>query len=251
MSIQKNVLIIGGNGGIGAGFIEQLLTRDDINCIFATYRNQETANQLMSWASESPQKVIPICADVTQEKAIVEVIKTIKTKVDRLHIVINCVGILQEGKLQPEKSLRHIQTDNLLRYFEVNTIPTVLFSKHLLPLFKHGEFAVWATVSAKVGSIEDNRLGGWYGYRASKAALNMLIKNVAIEYGRTARNTAVIALHPGTTDTNLSLPFQKNVPEGKLFSPQRTTKQLLAIIDNLTIDNNGQFFNWDGTLLPW
>ena len=251
MSTKKNVLIIGGNGGIGAGFIEQLLDRSDIDHIFATYRQLETSEQLMFWGEEFPQQVIPICADVTDEEAVKEVVHQVKSKIDRLHLVINCVGILQEGNLQPEKSLRHIQTENLLRYFEVNTIPTALFSKHLLPLFRHPEFTVWATVSAKVGSIEDNRLGGWYGYRASKAALNMLIKNVAIEYGRVAKNTVVVALHPGTTKTSLSSPFQKNVPEGKLFSPQRTTQQLLAVIDDLTIDNTGQFFNWDGSLLPW
>jgi NAD(P)-dependent dehydrogenase (short-subunit alcohol dehydrogenase family) len=108
-----------------------------------------------------------------------------------------------------------------------------------------------ATISAKVGSIGDNSSGGWYGYRASKAALNMFIKTTSIEYKRTCPQAIVVALHPGTTDTNLSLPFQRNVPPDKLFSVDRTVSQLLTVIDGLESSDSGEFFAWDGNKLPW
>ncbi len=251
MTSLKNVLIVGATQGIGYGFVQQLLLNTDVQKIIATYRRKETAQELFKLEGSFPDKLITVQVDVTDEAQIEEAVSKIQAQITKLHLAINCVGMLHEDDLQPEKSLRHINPDRLLRYFEVNTIPTALLSKHLLPLFKHPEFSVWATISAKVGSIEDNRLGGWYGYRASKAALNMLIKNVAIEYNRVSKNSIVIALHPGTTDTQLSLPFQKNVPEGKLFSTELCTQQLLTVIDRLTTKNNGQFFNWDGGILPW
>jgi len=251
MSSQKNILIIGGNRGIGAGFVKKLISSSDTGRLFVTYRCHDTSSDLLHLAQVNPDKIIPLEVDVTQEDAIASSMQEIKTHVDKLHLVINCVGILHEENLFPEKSLKHINADNLLRYFQVNTIPTALWAKHLIPLFKHPERSIFAIISAKVGSIEDNRLGGWYGYRASKAALNMLIKNIAIEYHRGVKNTIVVALHPGTTDTQLSSPFQQNVSPEKLFSVDRCTEQLLSIINNLSSENNGQFFNWDGTVLPW
>ncbi|MEM9137970.1 MAG: SDR family NAD(P)-dependent oxidoreductase, partial [Cyanobacteria bacterium P01_F01_bin.42] len=122
-------------------------------------------------------------------------------------------------------------------------------AKHLQPLLKHKSRNVLAFVSAKVGSIEDNQLGGWYGYRASKAALNMLIKTTSIEYSRRSPQTLVLSLHPGTTDTDLSKPFQRNVPPGKLFPVERTVRQLVDVINGA--EQSGQFFSWDGSIIPW
>jgi NAD(P)-dependent dehydrogenase (short-subunit alcohol dehydrogenase family) len=152
------------------------------------------------------------------------------------------VGLLHEGDLQPEKSLRHLQSAQLQRYFAVNSIGPVLLAKYLLPLLRHTERSMFATLSAKVGSIGDNHLGGWYGYRASKAALNMLIRTTAIEYQRVAPEVIVVALHPGTTDTNLSKPFQRHVPREQLFSSDRTAGQLLGVLENLTAQDSGGFF---------
>lgn len=250
-SKTRKVLIIGATQGIGFGFVQQLINDAQINKIYATYRNTNNANQLLAIAKKFPNKLQCLQGDVTQESEIINIIESIKKDTNDLHLVINCVGILHEDNLQPEKSLKHINTDNLLRYFNVNSIPTVLFAKHLLPLFKHQEKSIFACISAKVGSIEDNRLGGWYGYRASKSALNMFIKNISIEYSRVSKKTIVVALHPGTTDTNLSQPFQKNVLPEKLFSVERCTQQLLTIINDLTIDDNGKFFSWEGSVLPW
>ncbi|MGB5543850.1 MAG: SDR family NAD(P)-dependent oxidoreductase, partial [Gammaproteobacteria bacterium] len=118
-------------------------------------------------------------------------------------------------------------------------------------LLQASERAVVANISARVGSITDNRLGGWYAYRASKAAQNMLTRSMAIELGRGARPVTLISLHPGTVDTDLSRPFQRNVPDGKLFSTERAVGQLLAIIDGVTAADSGRFFAWDGSEIPW
>ena len=123
--------------------------------------------------------------------------------------------------------------------------------KHLIPLLKHPERSILATISAKIGSIGDNQIGGWYGYRASKAALNMFLRTAAIEYKRTSPQTIMVMLHPGTTDTQLSKPFQRNVPPEKLFDRDRTATQLLQVLDQLTEKDSGEFFSWDGSRLPW
>ena len=133
----------------------------------------------------------------------------------------------------------------------MNSIGAVLLAKQVQPLLKHGDRAILATISAKVGSIGDNQLGGWYGYRASKAALNMLMKTTALEYKRTCPRAIVVNLHPGTTDTQLSQPFQRNVPPEKLFSVDRTVQQLLGVIAGLQESDSGEFFSWNGDRLPW
>ncbi len=248
---KANALIIGASQGIGLGFVRKLLQDDRIARIYATYRQPDTAMELMSLVDEYPDKLNCLGMDISEEVQIQSCIKKIGASVNKLHLVINCVGILHDSTLQPEKSLRHINSENLLRYFQINSIGSVLLAKHLLPLFKHQEPSVFASISAKVGSIGDNRLGGWYGYRASKAALNMLMKTTAIEYKRSSPKTIVVTLHPGTTDTRLSQPFQKNVPPEKLFSVQRTVNQLMDVIENLKDSDSGEFFSWDGSKLPW
>ena len=166
-------------------------------------------------------------------------------------MVIYCVGVLHNQNLSPEKSLRQINPENLIYSFQVNSIGAVLLAKHLMPLFNKTERSIFASISAKVGSIGDNRLGGWYGYRASKAALNMFLKTTAIEYNRRCPKTIVVALHPGTTDTRLFQPFQKNVPTGKLFPVEKTVHLLSQVISNLEQKDSGEFFSWDGSQLPW
>jgi NAD(P)-dependent dehydrogenase (short-subunit alcohol dehydrogenase family) len=246
--VFKNALIVGGGQGIGLGFVRQLLARQDIGRIYATYRRLESATELLAIPDS---RLSCLQMDITDEAQIAATIEQIKTDSITLHYTINCVGVLHEGQMQPEKSLRHINAEQLLRYFQVNSIGAMLLFKYVQPLLKHGDRSILATISAKVGSIGDNQIGGWYGYRASKAALNMFIKNTAIEYKRTCPNVILAALHPGTTDTKLSLPFQRNVPPEKLFSVDRTVAQLLAIIDGLEPKDSGDFFSWDGSRLPW
>jgi NAD(P)-dependent dehydrogenase (short-subunit alcohol dehydrogenase family) len=246
-----NTLIVGASRGIGLGFVRKLLSDDTVGKIYATYRQPETATELITLANAYPDKLTCFVMDITDESQMEICTQKMRADIDKLHLAVNCVGILHDPSLQPEKSLRHINSENLLRYFQINSIASVLLAKHLLPLFKHPEPSVFACISAKVGSIGDNKLGGWYGYRASKAALNMLMRTTAIEYKRSSPKTIIATLHPGTTDTQLSQPFQKNVPPEKLFSVERTVSQLMDVIENLKDGDSGEFFSWDGSKLPW
>ena len=248
---NANALIVGANQGIGLGFVKALLQDNNIAKIYATYRNAAKATELISLQKEYSQKLVCLSMDITQESQISAAVEKISAEVDKLHLVINCVGILHEGEMQPEKSLRQINPEQLMRYFQVNSIGGILLAKHLQPLFKHQDKNIFACISAKIGSIGDNRLGGWYGYRASKAALNMFMRTTAIEYSRRCPQTIVVTLHPGTTDTNLSQPFQRNVPPEKLFPVEHTVKLLLGVIANLKPEDSGEFFSWDGSQLPW
>ena len=238
-------LIVGASQGIGLEFVRQLLQTHGIDRIYATYRTQ---SELLA-ISEPRLRCLQM--DITEEAQIANVVQEIQTETAALHYVINCVGVLHEGAMQPEKSLRQLNTEQLLRYFQVNSIGAVLLAKHVQPLLKHRDRAILATISAKIGSIGDNYLGGWYGYRASKAALNMFMRTTAIEYKRTCPRAIVVTLHPGTTDTRLSRPFQRNVPSEKLFPVERTVQQLLTVLDQLKESDSGEFFSWDGSRLPW
>lgn len=248
---KKNALIIGASRGIGFGFVNSLLQNSQYHKIYAMYRQQSSAISLLALAEKYPQKLICLQVDITEENQIISSINYMENIPIKLDLVINCVGVLHDLILQPEKSLKHINSENLLRYFQINTIPSILLLKHLKSLLKHQNQSVFATISAKVGSITDNQLGGWYGYRASKTALNMLMKTASIEYLRTNPKTIIVMLHPGTTNTLLSLPFQKNVPAQKLFSVDLCVQQLLTVIDHLTMENTGQFLSWDGSIIPF
>ena len=246
--LLKTALVVGGGQGIGLGFVRRLLADGEIERVYATYRRLESATELLAI---SDPRLCCLQMDITDESQIAAVIHRIQSETATLHYVINSAGVLHEGEMQPEKSLRHINTEQLIRYFQVNSIGAILLFKQVQPLLKHSQRSILATISAKVGSIGDNQVGGWYGYRASKAALNMFIKNTAIEYKRTCPQAILVALHPGTTDTRLSLPFQRNVPPEKLFSVDRTVAQLLTVIDGLAPQDSGEFFGWDGSRLPW
>lgn len=247
--MNQNALIVGASGGIGLSLVREMLQNDRIARVYATYRRSNP--ELLALERRYRDRLHCLYLDLREEEQIAAAIARIQTQSDKLHWVVNCVGMLHQGDLQPEKSLRQLETEPLLQYFQVNSIGAILLIKHLLPLLRHRERSILATISAKIGSIGDNYIGGWYGYRASKAALNMFLRTAAIEYRRKSPETIIVALHPGTTDTALSKPFQKNVPPEKLFSPQRTVKQLLEVMSKLTPEDSGQFFSWDGTRLPW
>jgi NAD(P)-dependent dehydrogenase (short-subunit alcohol dehydrogenase family) len=138
-----NALIVGGSQGIGLGFVKKLLLDERISKVYATYRQPESADELIALTSEYPEKLICLSLDITDECQISEIVKKIRNKVNKLHLVINCVGLLHEGNLQPEKSLRQLNSDNLLHYFQINSIGAVLLAKHLLPLLRHGERSVF------------------------------------------------------------------------------------------------------------
>jgi NAD(P)-dependent dehydrogenase (short-subunit alcohol dehydrogenase family) len=161
-------------------------------------------------------------------------------------LVFVASGLLHSELVSPEKSYRQMSPENFQRYFAVNSTGPALVAKHFIPLLSKEQPAVFAALSARVGSIADNRLGGWFGYRASKAALNMIVKTLAVELARTHPQAACVALHPGTVDTNLSAPFQRSVPAGKLFSQETAARHLLAVIQDLEASQSGGIFAWDG-----
>ncbi len=244
----QHVLIVGASGGIGLAFVDYFLTQAPFPVkVWATFHGNGTALQQLAAEQGDRLSVLPL--DITNEAQITSLSRQLGKQ--PLHWVINCVGILHVDGRSPEKSLRHLNTAQLQRYFLVNSIGPALLAKTLLPHFRQAEHSCFATISAKVGSIGDNHLGGWYGYRASKAALNMLLKTTAIEYSRVSPRTAVVMLHPGTTATTLSEPFQKNVPPEKLFFPTRTVAQLMDILLDVTPGDSGKFYSWDGSILPW
>ena len=165
--------------------------------------------------------------------------------------IIVASGLLHGPGLEPEKSMRALTLDAMMGLFAVNAAGPALVAKHLLPLTPRDRPSLFAALSARVGSIGDNTLGGWYSYRASKAALNMLIRTLAMEHRRTRPLGVCSVLHPGTVDTALSLPFQANVPDGKLFTPTHAATALLAVMEQLGPEDSGGFFAWDGRPIPW
>jgi NAD(P)-dependent dehydrogenase (short-subunit alcohol dehydrogenase family) len=166
-----------------------------------------------------------------------------------LRLVIDATGFLHDGGQAPEKSWRQLDAVNLARSFALNATGPALIMKHVLPRLPRSGKAVFATLSARVGSIGDNRLGGWYAYRASKAALNQLVRTAAVELARWAPEAICVCLHPGTVATALSAPFAANGLE--IHSPQVAAGHLLAIVDGLTADATGGFFDWRGETVPW
>jgi NAD(P)-dependent dehydrogenase (short-subunit alcohol dehydrogenase family) len=245
-------LIQGASRGIGLAFVRQLLAGGRFGRIHATCRNPEQAEELLALVDRHGERVQPLALDPTDEASIAAAAERIAGEAGRLHLLINSAGILHDDHgLWPEKRLADINPEQLHRSFAVNAFGPLLMAKHCQTLLGHRERAVFASLSARVGSIGDNRLGGWYAYRGAKAAQNMFTCNIAIEYGRTVRNVICVALHPGTTDTGLSQPFQGNVPEERLFSSDFAAQCLLRVIDGLQPEDSGGFFAWDGQPIPW
>lgn len=168
-----------------------------------------------------------------------------------IDLLFSALGVLHNDHLRPEKRLADLNAEQLTQYFAINTIVPALILKHFVPLMPRSRETKAVLLSAKVAGISDNRLGGWYGYRASKAALNMLIKTASVELARSHRRLCLVALHPGTTQTSLSEPFTSNLSSDKLFSPEQTATRLWSVVRNLSPEDNGRFLHWDGTDLPW
>lgn len=168
-------------------------------------------------------------------------------------LVVVATGLLHDEArgIAPEKTWRALDAGVMAEVYAANAIGPALIAKHCLPRLPRDRRAVFAVLSARVGSIGDNRLGGWHSYRASKAALNMLVRTFAIELERHNPRAVVAALHPGTVDSRLSAPFQRRVAPGRLFSPDQAAGHLLAVIDRLTPADSGGLFAWDGERLPW
>ncbi|HEX8580119.1 MAG TPA: SDR family NAD(P)-dependent oxidoreductase [Allosphingosinicella sp.] len=232
----KRAAVIGSSGGIGGALARRLADAGAV--VHAFSRSGEVTDSRM----------IGGAIDLLEEETIAAAAAGLDAPLD---LVIVATGLLHDGALSPEKAFRDLDGPKLARYFAVNTIGPALVAKHFLPLLSRSGTPVFAALSARVGSVGDNRLGGWYGYRASKAALNMTIKTLAIELARTRPNAICVALHPGTVDTPLSKPFQRRVAEGRLFAPETSAERLLEVIANLRAEDSGTCIGWDGaTIVP-
>lgn len=232
-------VVIGASGGIGAALTARLVQHPSIEKIHALSRR--TIEEV------TKNKIRKAFIDVTDETSV----KNAANAVSAPHLVIVATGILHDTKRRPEKTWRELDLNWLEDTMRINAFGPALVAKHFLPRIPRKGRSAFAAVSARVGSISDNRLGGWYGYRASKAALNMLLKTLSIELARTHPDACILGLHPGTVNTDLSEPFQRGVPERKLFTPEFSASQLLTAIDRTDATHSGALIAWDGEKIPY
>ena len=242
---NQTTLIIGANSAIAKALALQVIKESDTKLIVVTrdtsfYQHEQFNNS----------KVISI--KDYQETSISTVVQDIsKDKTTSINQVFICHGLLHNNNINPEKRLQEFSAESFTEILTANTITPLLWLKNLVPILKGKQPCKVVVFSARVGSISDNKIGGWYSYRASKAAVNMLLKSAAVELSRTAKNIKLISFHPGTTDTPLSKPFQKNVPESKLFTSEFVAKQLLQIVSENEVDGEASFLDWQGKTIPW
>lgn len=223
-----SAVVIGASGGIGSAISAQLTGADGVSRVYAFSRSQSDGTAYL---------------DLDDESSIADAASSISTDLD---LVIVTTGILhQPPGIQPEKSIREWTADAMTEVFRINAVGPALIAKHFLPKLRSDAKSVFAALSARVGSISDNRLGGWASYRSSKAALNMLIRTMSIEHARRRPQSIVVGLHPGTVATPLSEPFTGR-RKGDVFSPEDSAGYLLRVIDGLAPEDTGQCFAWDG-----
>ena len=235
-----HVVVAGANGGIGRAFVDALVDDPRVGRVTALSRRPVEARH---------ERLRSATIDFADEASIAGAAKSCGANID---LVIVATGILhRDPDIRPEKRLADLDAETIAEVLRINAIGPALLAKHFLPLLRRDDKSAFAAISARVGSISDNRLGGWASYRASKAALNMLMRTFSIEQSRINPGSLVVTLHPGTTDTPLSQPFQRNVPEGKLFEPSFVAERLLAVVDGLTSDDSGGFFAWDGSPIEY
>ena len=233
----KNVAVIGSSGAIGNSISKLLKSEISVESVY---------NFSRSAISESSEKEKNIYIDIENEDSIIESIKKIPKDI-KFDLIFVATGILHNDEdIYPEKSIKDISGDKLKKVLMVNTIGPALIGKYFIPFLNKNNKNVFAFLSARVGSISNNKIGGWYSYRASKSALNQIIKNFSIEIKRSNPNSIFVGLQPGTVKSNLSKPFQKNVSSKNLFSPDYSAKKLIDVINNLSIEDTGKLFAWDG-----
>ena len=244
----NHALVIGASSGIADALIAQLLQDETLARVTAISRSscpekwRDHPRICWLFSNYNETTINAIGLQLLEQQ-----------KTDPLHIdqVFICNGILHGENFKPEKRVEELDAEIMQQVFHANTIIPALWLKVLRPLLSGKRSCHMVFLSARVGSINDNRMGGWYSYRASKSALNMLLKTAAIEYARRAKNVKLIAFHPGTTDTALSKPFQKNVAEGKLFKPDFVARQLLSLVAKTPVDGTLSYLDWDHQTIDW
>lgn len=230
-------VVFGASGGIGAALVRSIARSPTYRRVHAISRRPlETQEDILPHHYEPNESGIAAVLD--------------GLLLEKVGLVIVAIGTLHDESHGPEKSIQQFDSERFLDVMRVNAVLPTLIGKALMPLMKKRPLK-FAALSARVGSISDNRLGGWHSYRASKAALNMLIRNIAVEAGRVNKETIAVALHPGTVDTALSAPFQANVPEGKLFEPDKAADCLIEVLSRLSPADSGKCFDYAGReILP-
>lgn len=234
-----NVAIIGANGSIGSALIKHISQDESCKNIYAFARSEpeiKVANVRYNLIDYTEESKISFAADVTDSTG-------------PLDLVIVTIGMLHSESIKPEKSLQSLATANIEQVLHTNAIIPSIVAKFFLPkLAKHSR-SIFVALSARVGSISDNKLGGWYSYRMSKAALNMFIKTVAIEYKRTHTHSIIVGIHPGTVDSELSKPYQNNVQQNQVFSPEYSARKIVEVIGKLDPEDTGKILAWDGVVI--
>ena len=234
-------VVVGAGGAIGRAFVARLLDDPRYAAVVAVGRRRP-----LDWPPSCGS--VFLTADLMDETELEGLARSI-TELGEPGLILVATGMLHEDGLRPEKSIRALTRASLMRLFEVNAVLPALVAKHLSPLLQRNQPAICAAVSARVGSIGDNALGGWHAYRASKTALNMLIRGVAIELRRERPRAICVALHPGTVVSPLSAPFLGS--NHAALSPDESARRMLLVLDDLDLADTGGFFAYDGTRLPW
>ncbi|MCW4151222.1 SDR family NAD(P)-dependent oxidoreductase [Halomonas sp. 18H] len=235
-------VVIGANGGIGNAIVNTLLGNSQIGRLIAVSRAPFHSNQ---------PDVESVVADVSTSSGREVLSQHLNGR--PIHLLFNAMGILhdQASGIQPEKRLEQLNEDTIAHVMHINAVTPALLLSSLKPCLQGKHPSIIASLSARVGSIGDNGYGGWYSYRASKAAHNMLMKTAAVELSRLNKQSIVLCLHPGTTDTTLSKPFQARVPPEKLFHPAFVADQLISVIAKRTPEDTGSFWDWAGEPIEW
>ena len=233
--MSKNIAIIGSSGAIGNAFVEHYIKDSSVENIFTFSRNA---------TDHVSEKVTSFEIDVESQDSIEKAAGQVKDHIiDR---IIIASGILHTESFGPEKSIKDLNYETFAKVYSINTIGPALIGRYFIPLLNKNEKSVIAFLSARVGSISDNKLGGWYSYRSSKTALNQIVKNFSIELKRSNKNAIVLALQPGTVESNFSEPFKKNVSKEKLFSPEYSVELLSKVIENSSEEDSGNLISYDG-----
>ena len=238
MTIKRNVVVVGASGAIGKAFVDYYSKDESVENVFAFSRKKINFEN---------RKIKSFDLDIENQTSIENAAQNIKDYA--VDIIIVATGILHSENFGPEKSIREINHSTMAKVMAVNTIGPALIGRYFIPLLRKDTKSVLAFLSARVGSISDNKLGGWYSYRASKTALNQIIKNFSIELKRTNPKAVVLGLQPGTVDSNLSEPFKKNVTKDKLFSPEHSRELLSGVIEKVTIEDSGNLIAYDGEII--
>lgn len=246
-----DTLVAGISGGIGLALAAHELGRNPATHLVGVSRHATRSEGAAALAEAHPGRVTPMDADVADRDALRAALASRLPENARISRILYAVGVLHGDGLFPEKRLEDVDPQAMMYSYRVNTLGFLNTVQALIPWLRHRDPKLIAAISAKVGSIGDNHFGGWYGYRCSKAALNMAIRNLAIETRRRLRPATVVALHPGTTETALTEPFQQSLAHLRVHSPADTAVNLWQVIDGLGPDDSGRFLSWDGSELPW